>query len=66
MPSTYLLIPPNSFPLLIFSVLTLGPRSMNSLFSDLFREFGRVVLDVVRDYLGETVGGFCRKNKGSI
>ena len=34
------------------------PGSMNSLFSDFFREFWRGLLGGVRDYLGEIVGGF--------
>ena len=34
------------------------PGSMNSLFSDLFREFWRGILGGVRDYLGEVLGGF--------
>ena len=34
------------------------PGSMNSLFSDFFREFWRGILAGVRDYLGEILGGF--------
>ena len=34
------------------------PGSMNSLFSDFFREFWRGILGGVRDYLGEVLGGF--------
>ena len=34
------------------------PGSMNSLFSDLFKEFWRGILGGVRDYLGEIWGGF--------
>ena len=32
--------------------------SLNSLFGDLFREFGRGILGGVRDYFGEVLGGF--------
>ena len=34
------------------------PGSMNSLFSDFFREFWRGILGGVRDYLGQVLGGF--------
>ena len=34
------------------------PGSMNSLFSDFFREFWRGILGGARDYLGEMLGGF--------
>ena len=34
------------------------PGSMNSLFSDLFKEFWRGILGGVRDYLGDVLGGF--------
>ena len=34
------------------------PGSMNSLFSDLFKEFWRGILGGVRDYLGEVLVGF--------
>ena len=40
------------------------PGSMNSLFSDLFREFWRGILGGLRDYLGEVLGGFWWKIKG--
>ena len=40
------------------------PGSMNSLFSDFFREFWRGMSGGVRDYLGEVLGGFYWKNKG--
>ena len=42
------------------------PGSMNSLFSDFFREFWRGISGGVRDYLGEMLGGFWKKNKGII
>ena len=42
------------------------PGSINSLFSDLFREFGRGILGGVRDYLGETLGGFYTTNEGNV
>ena len=34
------------------------PGSINSLFSDMFRECWRGILGGVRDYLGEVLGGF--------
>ena len=34
------------------------PGSMNSLFSDLFKEFWRGILGGVRDYLGKVLEGF--------
>ena len=34
------------------------PGSINSLLSDLFKEFGRGMLGGVRDYVGEVLGGF--------
>ena len=36
---------------------TYTPASMNSLFSDFFRDFWRGILGGVRDYLGEVLGG---------
>ena len=42
------------------------PGSMNSLFSDFFREFWRGILGGVRDYLGEVLGDFYWKNEGKL
>ena len=40
----------------VFDFLT--PGSINSLFSDFFREFWRGISGGVRDYSGEVLGGF--------
>ena len=40
------------------SIAHTTPGSMNSLFSDLFKEVWRDILGVVRDYSGEVLGGF--------
>ena len=42
----------------IIEPCTATPGSMNGLFSDFFREFGRGILAGVRDCLGEVWGGF--------
>ena len=42
------------------------PGSMNSLFSDFVREFGRDILGGVRDYLGEIWGSFYGTNERNI
>ena len=39
---------------------------MNSLFSDFFKEIWRGILGGVRDYVGEILGGFYKKNEGNI
>ena len=41
------------------------PGSMNSLFGDFFREFWRMILGGVRDYLGGIWGGFWWKEAGN-
>ena len=50
----------NSLPPITYKIVYLlsTPGSMNSLFSDFFREFWRGILGGVRDYLGEVLGGF--------
>ena len=48
----------SSLSFLNVSISQSTPGSMNSLFSDFFREFWRGILGVVRNHLGEVLGGF--------